>query len=107
MMGMNPKMMEQMMRQMGIKQTPVDADEVIIVSGNKRTVIRDPQVIMIEAQGQKTFQVIGEPREEPLEKISEEDLKMVMEKTGCSKEDAEKALKESDGDIAEAIMALS
>ncbi len=109
MMGMNPKMMERMMRQMGIKQTAVPAEEVIIRAGEKQIRILDPQVILVEAQGQKTWQVSGKAVEETVKEqtFSEEDVKMVMEKTGKSMEEAEKALEESGGDIADAILKLS
>lgn len=35
---------------------------------------------------------------------SEDDIKLVMEETGCTREEAIKALKETNGDIAEAII---
>ena len=56
-------------------------------------------------QGQETWQVAGEAHEESLG-ISEEDIKLVMEKTGTTREKAKKALEET-GDIAEAIVKLS
>ena len=59
----------------------------------------------MEAQGQKTYQIIGNPEIKD-RGVPEEDIKLVMEKTGKSREEAEKALKESNGDIAEAIMKL-
>lgn len=40
------------------------------------------------------------PQYEP----SEDDVKLVMEETGCTREEAIKALKETNGDIAEAII---
>ena len=103
---MNPKMMEKMMKQMGIKQQPIHADEVIIVQGDKRIRITNPQVVEVDMQGKKTWQVAGNAVEEEAG-TSEEDLSMIMEKTGCSKAEAEKALAEANGDIAEAILALS
>ena len=53
----------------------------------------------------KSFQISGQVRTE--DKTSEEDLKMVMDQTGCSEEEAKAALEKSGGDIAEAIVALS
>jgi len=41
------------------------------------------------------------------EEDSEEDIKTIMEKTGCSEEDAKQALEENNNDLAEAILALS
>lgn len=37
---------------------------------------------------------------------SEDDIKLVMEETGCSREEAVKALRETNGDIAEAILRI-
>jgi len=99
--GMNPKQMQSMMKQMGIKQTEIPAKEVII-KGDTELVIKNPQVLQIEAQGQKTFQIMGEIEE----RTSSEDIKMIMEQANVTKEEAEQALKEADGDIAEAIMKL-
>ena len=41
------------------------------------------------------------------EKIPQGDIDLVAEQTGKSKSEAEKALKETDGDIAEAILKLT
>ena len=99
--GMNPKQMQAMMKQMGIKQTEIPATEVII-KGDTEIVVKNPQVLQIEAQGQKTFQIMGEVEE----RTSSEDIKMIVEQTGATESEAEKALKEADGDLAEAIMKL-
>ena len=99
--GLNPKNMEKVMKQMGIKQEDVDADEVVIKSSNKNIVIKNPKVTKINMQGHETFQVVGDVHEES----NEEDIKTIMEQIGCSKEEAEKALKENE-DLTEAIMSL-
>lgn len=104
--SMNPKQMERMMKQMGIKNTQLEAKRVVIEGDGGRVVIDNPQVTMIEMGGQKTFQIMGEAREEKDDDNSEEDIKVVMEKTGKSKEEAQRALEETDGDIAEAILKL-
>ena len=52
-------------------------------------------------QGHESFQVTGDISEES----NEEDIKTIMEQTGCSKEEAEKALKDNE-DLTEAIMSL-
>ncbi len=67
--GINPKQMEAAMKKMGIKTQAIEADEVII-NGPKRIVIKKPQVTMMEMQGQKTFQIMGnvEEGEESAEK---------------------------------------
>ena len=105
--GINPKQMQAMMKQMGINQTDIPASKVIIEKEDGgRIVIHDPSVLKIKMQGQESFQISGEVSEEEGEKFSEEDIKTIMEKTGASKSEAEKALEET-GDLADAIMKLS
>ena len=53
--------------------------------------------------GQESLQISGEIEEEG---IPEEDIKIVAEQAKVSEKEAEKALKESNGDIAEAILKL-
>jgi nascent polypeptide-associated complex subunit alpha len=102
--GMDPKKMQQMMRQMGIQSEEIPAKKVTIETENGRYIVEEPQVVQITVQGQKSFQVSGSSRFE--EGTKEEDLKMIMEQTGCSEEEAADALKKTDGNIAEAIVLL-
>ncbi|MDP3742639.1 MAG: nascent polypeptide-associated complex protein [Candidatus Micrarchaeota archaeon] len=113
--GMNPGQMKKLMQQMGIKNTEVKATRVVIESEDGNLVVENPQVTMIEMGGQKSLQVIGEIQQQaPGESSStgnsgsktaeKSDVEIVMEKAGCSKETAEKALKEANGDMVDAIM---
>jgi nascent polypeptide-associated complex subunit alpha len=106
-MKVNPRQMERMMKQMGIQSKNIEAQEVVIKSQDKNIVIKNPVVTEVNMGGQVTFQIVGEVSEEKGEEYSEEDVKMVMEKTGASEQDAKKALKENEGDIAQAILSLS
>lgn len=103
--NLDPKKMKAVMKQMGISQEEIDASRVIIekMAGGKM-IIENPSVTKITMQGQESFQIVGEVLES--EEISEEDIDTIVQKTGCSKEEAENALKES-GDLAEAILKLS
>ncbi len=103
--GMDPKKMQAMMRQMGIKSEEIPATTVIIETEEKRMVIEDPQVVKISMQGQESFQINGSVKVE--EKTSAEDIKMVMEQAGCSEREAREALDKSGGDIAQAIILLT
>jgi len=99
---------------MGISQEEMaDVEEVIIRTADKEYVIKDAAVTCVTMQGQKTYQVVGETEvrsrqeakvEEP--GIPEEDVQLVMSQTGASKEKATKALKECDGQPAEAILKI-
>ena len=104
--GINPKQMQGMMKKMGIAQNEINAKRVIIECENKKIVIDEPSVIKISMQGQTSYQISGEEREEGLEAFSEDDIKMVMDKTGKSKEKVIDFLKKNNGDIALAIMEL-
>ncbi|MAG37951.1 nascent polypeptide-associated complex protein [Candidatus Pacearchaeota archaeon] len=105
--GMNPKKMAGMMKQMGIDQDEIDADRVEIFKkdGSKITV-ENAQVVRISMQGNESFQVTGDIGEGEAG-LNEDDVKMVAEKTGKSENEAKKALEESEGDIAQAIVKLS
>lgn len=110
MFNMNAKQMEKVMKQMGIQQEQIDADEVIIKTAGGEILVSNPQVVKVKVGGQETFQITGEISEraaaaEQKEKFSEEDAKLVAQQSGASLEDARSALAET-GDIAEAIMKL-
>ena len=107
-MNINPKQMQAMMKQMGIKQEEIDASKVTIEKNDGgKIIINDPSIQKINMQGNVSFQISGDISEETAELFSQDDVKTVMEKTGVSKDDAIKALENSSGDLAEAIMELS
>lgn len=105
----NPRQLNQMMRRMGINVKTIDnVKKVIIQTDTKEYVFMDAEVSLMEAQGQKTYQIIGEPTVKSLQEDTlNSDVKLVMEQTGKSADEARKALKETNGDIAEAILKLS
>lgn len=94
------------MKQMGIAQEEIDAKRVIIECEDKNIIIENPSVIKIKMQGQTSFQISGDVGEEE-NNSSEEDIKTIIEKTGCSEKQAKKALEDNKGDLAEAILSLS
>jgi len=106
--GINPSMMKQAMKKLGIKQEEIDAEIVIIKTKDKEILIENPSVAKIDMQGNETFQISGDISERAKElEISDDDIKTVMEQAKCSKEEALKAIKETNGDLAEAILKLS
>jgi NACalpha-BTF3-like transcription factor len=60
--------------------------------------------VKISIQGQNSFHITGEETEET--SFLEEDIKTIIEKTGCTKEEAEKSLKKT-RDLVETILELS
>lgn len=102
---MDPKKMQAMMRQMGIKSDDIQASKVTIETSSGSIIIEEPQVVQITMQGQKSFQISGHVKTE--DKPSADDVKMVMEQASCSEAEAKAALEKSNGDIAEAILLLT
>jgi len=104
--GMNPKQMQGMMKKMGIAQEEIDASKIIIEkSDGTKTILENPEVMKIKMQGNTSYQISGEEYEEE-QGISEEDIKTIIEKTNCSKEQAKESL-EKTHDLAESILDLS
>lgn len=107
--GVNPSQMAGMMKKMGISQSELPVKRVIFELEDTKLVIDDPSVIKIKMQGQESYQVTGQAVEETIEEeigYSKEDIDMVVQQAQVNKDQAEAALKECDGDIAEAIMKL-
>lgn len=106
----SPRQMQRMMKQLGISIEEIeDVEEVIIKTATKDFLIKNPSVTIMDAQGQKTYQVMGETKiVEKEEKLSIplEDIKLVAEQANVSEDEARKALEECDGNPAEAIMKL-
>jgi nascent polypeptide-associated complex subunit alpha len=104
--GMNPAKIQGMMKKMGISQTPLNVKRVIFEIDDGNLVIDDPSVIKIMMQGQESYQVTGEAHEETIKTFSDDDVNMVIEKTGKSESEVREALEKNNGDIAETIMEL-
>ena len=114
--GLNPKLLSQQMKQLGISLEELsDVEQVIIRTADYELVFEDAAVTVMDTQGSKMYQITGTPIKrsraeaegEPELSISAEDVAIVMEKAGCSEEEARTALTETNGDLAEAIFRLS
>lgn len=112
--GMNPRKLQQMMEQMGIEMDEIDAVEVRIETADGEALVFDaPEVTRMDAQGQRTFQIVGEPEtvdaaaSPSAPEIPEEDVDIVVARTDADPDDARAALEETDGDLAAAIDRLS
>ena len=114
---MNPRQMKAAMKRLGIETEEIpDVEEVVIRTPTKEYVFKSVEVSAMTVQGQKTWQIVGEPivmnrktaGAPPSEKvsISDEDVDLVAEKAGVSKAVARKALEEANGEPAEAIIRL-
>ncbi len=104
--NMNPKQLQKLMRQMGMSMEQLEGvEEVVIRTADKEYCFADAEVNVMEVKGDKTYQVSGTP--EIVDRMSENDVALVAEKTGKSTDEARAALKKADGDIAQAIIDLS
>ncbi|WP_324756682.1 nascent polypeptide-associated complex protein [Haloarcula montana] len=122
--GMNPRKMKQMMEQMGIDMDDIDAEEVIIRTADEELVFTDAEVQLMEAQGQKTYQVVGEPESRELgagetsdataegaeeteetsdDGVDPDDVELVAMRAGVDEDTAREALEANDGDLADAV----
>ena len=114
----NPREQRRMMQRMGMNMDTVpDVQQVVIKTNSKDIVIDEPQVAILQVQGQKMYQVIGgeiseqAPSQRQVVKsaqpaFSEEDVQLVADQTGKSLEKAKEALEECEGDLAKAILLL-
>ena len=116
---MNPREQRRMMQRMGMNMDSVaDVQQVIIRTADKDIVIEEPEVAILQVQGQKMYQVIGGSVSEQAPStratagtptkpaFSEEDVQLVADQTGKSLEKAKEALEECGGDLAKAILLL-
>ncbi|MFC5277935.1 nascent polypeptide-associated complex protein [Halorubrum rubrum] len=124
--GMNPRKMKQMMKQMGIDVEELDAERVVVETADGDLVFESPQVTRMDAQGQQTYQIVGDPDEvadagaggasaveaaDPDETadsggIPDDDVALVAERAGVPESLARETLEAHDGDLAAAIAEL-
>ncbi|UPV99305.1 nascent polypeptide-associated complex protein [Halorussus gelatinilyticus] len=124
--GLDPRKMQQMMKQMGIDVDELDAEEVVITkSDGEQLVFDNPDITVMDARGQETYQVVGEPETRDAgeasavesgdddgsagssgSEIPDDDVEIVAMRTGASEDEAREALEATDGDLAAAVERL-
>ncbi|MGB6500812.1 MAG: nascent polypeptide-associated complex protein [Thermoplasmata archaeon] len=123
--GRNPRQVEMMMRRMGMTTEPVPGvEEVIVRTATKEHVFRAPEVTILNVQGVRTYQVVGQPEIRARSATSvlgggaaaaspaapsgppEDDIRLVMEQANVSREEAIEALLGTNGAPAEAILRI-
>ena len=108
----NPREAKRMMQRMGLNMGEMpDVQEVIFRTSSREITVQSPSVAIMEMQGQKIFQVTGgkiseKTAERKTPGVAEEDIRLVADQTGKSMEEARRALEESQGDLAKAILLL-
>jgi nascent polypeptide-associated complex subunit alpha len=125
--GMDSRKMKQMMNQMGIDLEEIDAEEVIIRTAEEEHVFHDADVQRMDAQGQQTYQIVGEPDTRPRgegaadesdvgadadteeggagAEFSDQDVEIVAQRAEVPEDRAREALAET-GDLAAAVQRL-
>ncbi len=102
------------MQRLGVGMSELtDVQEVVFRTATKEIIVENPEVAVLQLHGQRIFQVTGEnivekTIEKAVEKkpIPEEDIRLVADQTGKSVEEAKRALEETEGDLAKAILLL-
>ena len=105
---MNPNQLKKLMKAM--KPEEMEVEELVFkMSDGTKKVMVQPSVTKINMMGQEVYQVNGELEdleEDNQPNINQEDIQMVAQKANVSEEEAKKALEESEGDLAQAILSL-
>lgn len=113
--GFKPEEMIRLMRKLGISLEVVDATKVTIELKDGSMMVLDPpeSVVLVKSKDQPpVIMVLGEhriikSREEKPASFTEDDVRLVAERAGVSLEEARRALEETGGDIAAAILKLT
>jgi nascent polypeptide-associated complex subunit alpha len=109
----NPRQAKRLMEQMGMRVEELPQTlQVIIRTAAKEIVIDEPEVTITNMQGQKIFQIMGGKVSErgataKETVVPEEDVQLVAQQAKVNSEEARKALEESKGDLAQAILMLT
>ena len=106
-----------MMERLGVSAKPLPVVEAVFKLQDRELVVKNPTVTLLDFQGQKILQVVGESLEERMPtpeaaeagkpSIPEEDVSLVASQAGVSLEEAREALAETGGDLAQAILLLA
>lgn len=111
------------MRRMGVDfQQLDDVSEVIIRLPDKELVIPQAQVLVMQAQGDDIYQIVGQSEERsltasaqldegvptsPVQTFTDEDVQLVASQANVSEDEAREALRSAEGNLAKAIIVLT
>ncbi len=113
-MSFDNRQTRRMLDRMGVSMAEIeDVQEVIIRTSEKELLIKNASVLEMNTKKNATtriFQVTGEDVEERLvekPQYSKEDVMLVAQQANVSEAKAEQALKDTNGDLPQAILRLS
>jgi len=103
-----------MMARMGMQLKEMDdITRVVFEGSNRRIIIENPEVASVTIQGQTMYQVGGgKVKEEVVSaptvvmQLSPEDILLVAQQAKVPQKEAEEALRQTSGDLAQAILLL-
>lgn len=105
------RQLRRMLDKMGLDMNELkDVEEVVIKTNSKEIIVKNPTVAELKSQDSIIYQVVGadiEEKEREVPKFNEEDIMLVSQQAGVSKEVAIKALTDAQGDLARAILSLT
>jgi len=110
---MNQRQAKRMMEQMGMKVESLEnVVQVVIRMPSREIMIENPEVTLTRIQGQAVYQVMGGKTSEKaievrLESVSEDDVQLVAQQANVTSDQARRALEETKGDLAQAILLLA
>jgi nascent polypeptide-associated complex subunit alpha len=115
--------MERQMRRMGVDFKQLEGvTEVLIRFPDKEIVIPQAQVVTMQAQGDDIYQVVGQSEERSLtvstesvevvppasvQSFTEEDVQLVASQANVTEDEAREALRNAEGNLAQAIILLT
>ena len=110
-MNFDNRQTRRMLERMGVSMDQIEGvEEVIIRTSDKDLVIKNATVSEMKMKGSRTFTVVGEDVEERMRekpKFTREDVLLVAQQANVTEAKAEQALKDTDGDLAQAILRLT
>lgn len=110
---MSPRQARRMMESMGMKVEPLEGPvQVTIRTPSREIVIEGAEVTLTKMQGQTIYQIVGgkvseRAGETQAPSLSEDDVQLVAQQANVTLEVARKALEETKGDLAQAILLLA
>ncbi|HDD64157.1 MAG: NagC family transcriptional regulator [Thermoprotei archaeon] len=109
---LSPRELKRLTKRYGISFEELkDVSLVKIVTADSEIIFENPTVTILKTATGTIYQILGEPivKEKKIEEtveISEEDVELVALQAGVSLDEARKALIETKGDLAQAILLL-
>ena len=110
-MALDTRKGRRLLERMGVDLKEIEGvEEVVIRTRQKDIIVKGASVAEVKVKDARMFQVSGEEVEERVReapKFTLEDVLLVAQQAGVSKERAQTALEQSGGDLAKAILNLT